>query len=170
MIKGGNFYAFCDEETGLWTTNPAAVVRCIDSALSEEAKKNPYCQVEYVDSFGSKKWKEFLDFTRSLPDRYHELDRKVMFTNSEITKEDYCSKKVPYAIGSGSRDCYEQLVSTLYFPEERQKFEWAIGSIITGASKSLQKFIVFRGSSGAGKSTIINIIERLFPGYSMLKT
>ena len=165
MIKGGNFYAFYDEITGMWTTNPAAVVRCIDDALSEEAKKNPYCQVEYVDSFGSKKWKEFLDFTRSLPDRYHELDRSIIFANSEITKEDYCSKKVPYAIGSGSRDCYEQLVSTLYFPEERQKFEWAIGAIITGASKTLQKFIVFRGSSGAGKSTIINIIERLFPGY-----
>lgn len=165
MIKGGKFYAFFDEEIGMWTTNINAVARAVDRALKAEAEKSPGAIVEYLDSFSTKKWKEFLDFTSHIPDNYHELDRNVMFSNSVITKEDYATKKLPYALGHGPMDCYEQIASTLYFPEERQKFEWAIGAIATGAAKKIQKFLVFRGSPGTGKSTIINIISMLFDGY-----
>lgn len=165
MIKGKQFYAFFDEDTKMWTTNPTAVTRCIDKALREVAAEHPGAIVEYVDSFSSHKWKEFLDFTRSLPDNYHELDRNVMFANSDIQKEDYATKRLTYALGDGPMDHYNLLAKTLYFDEERQKFEWAIGAIATGAAKSIQKFLVFRGSPGAGKSTIINIISMLFDGY-----
>ena len=42
-------------------------------------------------------------------------------------------------------------ISTLYDPEERQKLEWAIGAIISGDSKKIQKFIVLYGAAGTGK-------------------
>ena len=48
---------------------------------------------------------------------------------------------------------------------DRDKIEWAIGSIIEGDSKYIQKFMVLYGSAGTGKSTILNIIQRLFEGY-----
>ena len=35
----------------------------------------------------------------------------------------------------------------------------------TGDSKKLQKFMVFYGAVGTGKSTIINVIQQLFDGY-----
>ena len=60
---------------------------------------------------------------------------------------------------------WDKLVGTLYSPEERHKIEWCIGAIVTGESKKLQKFMVFYGPVGAGKSTIINIIQQLFEGY-----
>ena len=37
--------------------------------------------------------------------------------------------------------------------------------IVSGDSKKIQKFYVFYGSAGTGKSTIINIIQELFDGY-----
>ena len=165
MIKGGRFYAFYDEETGMWSTNPSDVVRAIDSALYEKAKEIPYANVEYVDSFSSRKWKEFLDYCRSLPDRYHELDRYILFANSKVKKEDYATHMLPYSLCEGELTSYEELVGTLYFPEERQKFEWAIGAVATGSAKDIQKFIVFRGSPGSGKSTVMNIMEMLFDSY-----
>ena len=43
--------------------------------------------------------------------------------------------------------------------------EWAIGSIFTGASRYLQKFVVLYGDAGSGKSTFLKIVEMLFDGY-----
>ena len=60
---------------------------------------------------------------------------------------------------------WDKLISTLYSPEERHKIEWSIGAIVTGDSKHIQKFMVFYGSAGTGKSTILNVIQKLFEGY-----
>ena len=43
--------------------------------------------------------------------------------------------------------------------------EWAVGAIISGDSKKIQKFIVLYGSAGSGKSTFLNILQMLFEGY-----
>jgi replication-associated recombination protein RarA len=50
-------------------------------------------------------------------------------------------------------------MSVLYAPSERMKIEWAIGAIVNGDSKKLQKFLVMYGAPGTGKSTVINIIQ-----------
>ena len=52
-------------------------------------------------------------------------------------------------------------MSTLYAQEERDKLEWAIGSIFLGDSKTIQKFIVLYGEAGSGKSTVLNIIQKI---------
>ena len=65
----------------------------------------------------------------------------------------------------GDIDAYDELMSTLYSPEERKKIEWAIGSIIAGDAKEIQKFYVFYGEPGSGKSTVLKIIKKLFDGY-----
>lgn len=56
-------------------------------------------------------------------------------------------------------------MSTIYSEEERTKIEWAIGSIVCGESKKLQKFMVLYGAAGTGKSTVLNIVQQLFEGY-----
>ena len=93
------------------------------------------------------------------------LDENVIFANTKTRKEDYASKKLSYNIESGDISAYDKLISTLYSPEERHKIEWAIGAIVTGDSKYIQKFMVFYGAAGTGKSTILNIIQELFEGY-----
>ena len=56
-------------------------------------------------------------------------------------------------------------MSTLYDEENRRKIEWAVGSIVNGDSKKIQKFLVLYGAPGTGKSTVLNIIQKLFEGY-----
>ncbi len=55
-----------------------------------------------------------------------------------------------------------KLVDTLYDPSERQKIEWVIGSILTGDCRKIDKFMVFYGDPGSGKSTILNVMQKLF--------
>ena len=98
-------------------------------------------------------------------DNFNMLDEKLIFSNTETNKKDYASKRLNYPLEAGDTPAYDKLISTLYEEPERHKLEWAIGSIISGDSKDIQKFMVLYGAAGTGKSTILNIIQKLFDGY-----
>jgi phage/plasmid-associated DNA primase len=98
-------------------------------------------------------------------DSYHMLDEKLIFSNTETNKKDYASKRLNYPLEPGDCPAYEKLISTLYSETERLKIEWAIGAILSGDSKHIQKFLVLYGEGGTGKSTILNIVQQLFEGY-----
>ena len=168
MVRGGSFYAVWDDETGYWSKDPSVVCRIVDDALRDRADEFPEgtnLDIRYLRTFSSKKWSEFLSYVGSLPDKYHELDSRITFADDVVTKSDYVSKRLKYPLKGSSMAAYEELMSTLYEPIERQKIEWAIGAVISGDSKTIQKFIVLYGAAGSGKSTVLNIIQMLFDGY-----
>lgn len=171
MIRGGDFYAIWCEETGLWSTDENVVIKMIDSELDkyfEEHKSEFEGSIRVLhlwdsDSGMVDKWHRYVQ--RQCRDNYHPLDEKIIFSDQKTTKEDYASKKLPYAMKEGSLDAYNELMGTLYSPDERRKLEWAIGSIISGDSKTIQKFIVLYGAPGSGKGTFLEIVQQLFDGY-----
>jgi energy-coupling factor transporter ATP-binding protein EcfA2 len=121
--------------------------------------------VKTLADFDTGKWTEYKNYIKLQPDYYKPLDENITFINTETKKEDYVSKRVSYALEEGSIEAYDELMSTLYIPEERAKLEWAIGAIVDGDAKTIQKFIVLYGTAGSGKSTVLNIIQNLFKGY-----
>ena len=168
MVRGGSFYALWDEESGFWTKDAGRVVSIVDKMLYDKRDEYPddvSVNVRALNTYSSQKWDEFLRYCRAVPDNFHELDSNVVFANDQVQKSDYASKRLPYALKPGKMDAYEELVGTLYEPIERQKIEWAIGAVISGDSKKIQKFVVLYGSAGSGKSTMLNIIQKLFDGY-----
>lgn len=172
MIRGSDFYAIWDEEQKLWCTEEDAAIRLIDKELNRylEEHKEEYDgltrRVMYMWDAETQSIDKFHKYCqKQCRDNYHMLDENLIFANHETVKKDYASRKLSYAIEPGDTEAYDKLMSTLYSPEERHKLEWAIGSIITGDSKKIQKFMVLYGSAGTGKSTILNIIQQLFEGY-----
>lgn len=170
MVRGKSFYAIWDEEKGLWSTDEYDVQRLVDKELQEYYNKQSEFAVGKVDVrwmqlHTSNSWKEFKKYVSSISDNYHQLDTKVVFSNDEITRQDYASMVLPYPIKKCDIPSYEEMMSTLYSEDERRKIEWAIGSIISGDSKKIQKFLVFYGDPGTGKSTVLEIIQMLFEGY-----
>lgn len=171
MIRGGDFYAIWIEEKGLWSTDEQDAIRLIDKELeayAEEHKKylDGEIHVKYMwdaESGTIDSWHKYCQ--KQMRDSYHTLDNSLIFANTPTTKTDYASKRLPYPLEAGDYSAWEQLISTLYTPEERHKIEWSIGSIVTGEAKYIQKFMVLYGSAGTGKSTILNIIQMLFEGY-----
>ena len=172
MIRGGDFYAIWDERKGLWSKSQDDVIDIIDSALDEYKTNNSAmsdAKVLYLwngDTGMIDKWHKYCQ--KQTRDNFHNLDEKLVFANTPANKEDYASKRLPYALEEGDISAWDELVGTLYSPEERHKIEWAIGSVVTGDSKDIQKFLVFYGPGGTGKSTILNIIIKLFDGYYTL--
>lgn len=170
MIKGGDFYAVWDERTGLWSTDEESVTDQIDAELRRYSEKYKDSDEDVVikymwnaDSGVMDKWHKFVQ--RQLRDNYHQLDSKIIFSNMDVKKDDYASRKLDYPLEEGDISAYDELMSTLYSPEERQKLEWSIGAIISGDAKKIQKFVVLYGSAGSGKSTFLNIVQMIFQGY-----
>ena len=171
MIRGGDFYAIWDEDKKMWSLEEDTAVKLIDIELkrylSEHAEQlGDNVNVKYMwdsDSGTIDKWHKYCQ--KQMKDNYSTLDEELIFSNTELTRDKYASKRLNYPLEAGSIDAYDKLISTLYSPEERHKIEWAIGSIITGDSKTIQKFMVLYGAAGTGKSTILNIIQKLFEGY-----
>lgn len=171
MIRGGDFYAIWIEERGLWSTDEQDALQLIDRELDEYAKSirtSADDNIKVLHMWDSEngmidRWHKYCQ--KHMRDDFHMLDEKLIFSNTEVTKNDYASKKLNYPLEAGSMTSYEKLISTLYSEEERAKIEWAIGSIVSGDSKKLQKFMVLYGAAGTGKSTILNIIQQLFDGY-----
>lgn len=169
MIRGKAFYAIWDEDKQLWSTDEYDVQRIIDQDLDE--RRNSYGEkrsetvAKYMLNSSTNMWKTYRAFIREMPDNSHQLDMELTFANTPVKKTDYVSKRLPYSLEEGSYAAYEELVGTIYEPEERQKLEWAIGAIVAGDAKNIQKFIVLYGDAGSGKSTFLNIVQRLFDGY-----
>lgn len=171
MIRGGDFYAIWIEERGLWSDDEQDALQLIDRELDKYAKK--YRQENEVDAKVLYMWDSesgMIDAwhkycQKQMRDSFHMLDEKLIFSNDETKKKDYASKKLSYPLEAGDISAYNQLMSTLYTEEERRKIEWAIGAIVTGDSKKIQKFMVLYGAAGTGKSTVLNIIQQLFEGY-----
>lgn len=171
MIRGGDFYAIYDEEIQLWSTKENDAVRLIDKELDKFAKENEANISDSIrvlhlwdtDSGMIDKWHKYCQ--KQMWDQYKLLDDNLIFSNMTITKESYASKKLKYPLKEGTYKAFDTLISKLYFPEEKRKIEWAIGAIVSGKSKFIQKFMVLYGSGGTGKSTILRIIEKLFEGY-----
>lgn len=172
MIRGGDFYAVWVEERGLWSTNEQDAINLIDSELkayADEYRKTSESEIHVLYMWDASSgmidlWHKYVQ--RQMRDSYHMLDERLIFQDTKTTKTDYASKKLPYPKDTGEPEAWNKLLSTLYSPEERTKIEWAIGSIVSGDSRKNQKFMVFYGAAGTGKSTVINVIQQLFEGYT----
>ena len=170
MIRGGFFYAVWDEEVGLWSTNEYDVVRLIDKELwnyYDKIKDNSTDSiiVRTMQDYSSKSWSSYRHYISQCPDNFKSLDSTLIFADTITKKEDYASKRLPYSLSDGDHSAWTELLMTLYEQPERQKIEWAIGAIISGDAKTIQKFLVFYGDAGTGKSTVLNIIQQIFTGY-----
>lgn len=171
MIRGGDFYAVWIEDLGLWSTDEQDALSLIDSELkkytedykqtSDDVVKTKYmwdAESGMIDT-----WHKYCQ--KQMRDYFHPLDETLIFSNVKTNKKDYASKRLNYPLEPGDHSSYDRLMSVLYSEEERHKIEWAIGSIVSGDSKKIQKFMVLYGAAGTGKSTVLNIIQKLFDGY-----
>ena len=169
LIQGRDFQAIWDEEKGLWSTDEFDVATFVDRSLFEHQKKlNGQLDtvVKTMSNYNTGLWTSFQTWKSRLPDNGQELNSKLIFADSTPRKEDYATARLPYSLEDGTPDAWGRLVGVLYDEDARRKLEWLIGSIVAGDSKRIQKFAVLYGPPGSGKSTILNILELLFQGYT----
>ena len=173
MVKGNHLYAVWDEDGKRWLTDDQEVkiIQLIDKEVKakvDELGSMPGTTVVplYLKNTSNKKvqqWHQFVN--KDHPDTYVPLNHKLIFDNTEVCRENYSTHSLPYHLEEKATPAYDEIAHTLYSSEELQKIEWCIGAILSGDSRKLQKFLIITGDAGAGKSTMLHIIEQLFDGY-----
>lgn len=167
MIRDGSFVAIWNPKTELWSKSEFDVIDIIDSDVRN-----------YVETSGLQNliprscrrdddgvWKKYRLWSKNMVDTDHPLDRTPVFANTPTRQDDHVSYRLPYSLENGIPVNWTKLVDTLYDPSERQKIEWMIGAVLTGDSRKIDKFLVFYGDPGSGKSTILNVMQKLFSEY-----
>lgn len=167
MVRGKEIMAFWDAASGMWCTDIYKIFDVIDRKVLEEyeASEIETKRWETIRNHKNNLWYDLRRLISSLPDRFVDLDTKVTFKSEKTDINSYVSRRLNYDLSTEEPVLWNRLINTLYNPTERDKLEWAIGSIFTGDAQRIQKFIVLHGDPGSGKSTVIKIIEGLFEGY-----
>lgn len=164
MLRDGDFVAIWNPKTGLWSRNEFDVIDIVDGDVSDYVAKSgaPNLFPKFCRRDTDGVWKRYRQWTKNMVDTDHPLDRMPVFADTPIRQEDHVAYRLPYSLEDGEPTYWIKLVSTLYDPSERQKIEWVIGSVLTGDCRKIDKFLVFYGDPGSGKSTILNVMQKLF--------
>lgn len=164
MLRDGDFVAIWNPKTGLWSRNEFDVIDIVDGDVSDYVAKSGVANLfpKFCRRDTDGVWKKYRQWTKNMVDTDHPLDRMPVFADTPIRQEDHVAYRLPYSLEDGEPTYWIKLVSTLYDPSERQKIEWVIGSILTGDCRKIDKFLVFYGDPGSGKSTILNVMQKLF--------
>ena len=167
LVRGQSFYAVFDHSTGFWTKEKARLIEMIDEQVREYAENDVGNSILSDEAHGpvivqmadsaNHIVEQFDRFCKTLGDNQeHMLDMKMLFSNSEVSRKDYATKTLDYPLQYCPTPYYDALCETLYLPDEREKWEWAVGCMIAGESSKIQKMFAFYGEPGTGKSTIIS--------------
>ena len=168
VIRGGQFVAIWDEDSGLYSRRVSHIPYIIDKSFAKMVgdKIRGGDTIRKMRVFDNQLYSRFQALVRSIGDMGPELDQRLVFASETPKKAHAASFRMPYDLSDTPCPAWDEIVGTLYSEEDRLKIEWAIGSIFAGASiDTVQKFYVFFGPPGSGKSTILNIIEKLFEGH-----
>lgn len=170
MVRSKDFYAIWDEEAGLWSTKPIRAQEIIDKDIrAYRAGITPMegerIVMKLCRTYSSTSWVTFTNYIQRMPDNYHVLDEKLAFADTVVTKQDYISRRLPYSLSDGDHSAFDEIMETLYDEKERNKILWAIGCVVAGEIKKVQKFCVLFGAPRTGKGTVIDIIKKLFGDY-----
>lgn len=167
MLRDGEFVAVWNPKTELWSKDERDVISIIDGDVQNYIEMSGIRNVlpRFCRRDGDGIWKKYRLWAKNMIDTDQPLDRNPVFLNTVTRQEDHVSYRLPYSLEDGVPVNWAKLTDTLYDSSEREKIEWAIGSVLTGDSRTIDKFLVFYGDPGSGKSTILNVMQKLFGDF-----
>ena len=113
MIRGKAFYAVWDAQAGLWSTDEFDIQRIVDSLIRSYEVRTPGIfdiYRKYLGNWETNSWMTWRNYVSHLENHFHQLDEKVTFLNSDVKKEDYVTKRLPYDLSSGDISAWEEIL------------------------------------------------------------
>lgn len=171
ICRGAHFHAYYDPTSGLWVQDKLELAKVIDKDIEEAAKRLEQQKPDAVISkrlmlfHSSKLMEEFAKFCKHLPTKDVVFNTKVLFKSDKPKRTDYATAKLSYDPTDMPTPAFDEVMDTLYSPEEQAKILWFMGLILTGQSSKVHKFMYLYGGKGTGKGTVIKIFRNMLEEY-----
>lgn len=181
--RNGKAYGVYNPKTGLWIKDDGSsnIIQFIADTMTQdicdyrkELQKSIAAQIEIQGGLpnrptGSEKDNYFIlcKMLDKLPSTYDEsktLDNKIIFSNDEVTRESFATKKLKHAKVEGPIDNYNKLMHSILSDEDIEKAEWCVGALMAGEQCDIQKMLVLYGPPGSGKSSVMDIYQAVVGG------
>lgn len=169
ICKGGEMHAFWYDNK--WHTSEYLLIKVIDRDIQAHVNKikDQYpghsVYAPFMRSHSSNLLKIFKDYAKLSPQSDVMFNRKILFSDVVMKREDYCTAQLNYTPEEGDSPAFDELMSILYDSQELEKIKWFIGALLTNNMKHIQKFLYLFGGKGTGKGTILDIVKQIFQGY-----
>lgn len=172
VCQGGEFAAYWDGKE--WIDDLGILMAQVDKEVWEAKEKadadpNKPSDFEVValtfNNYDSNVLSTFKKYCKDITQSTIEFNTEIKFANEEIKREDYSTRQLSYAPTDGEHPAFDEIINTLYAPEERDRILWCMGLILAKRTQEVQKFMFMYGGKGTGKGTIIKIFRMLFGGY-----
>ena len=169
ICKGEEMYAFWYD--GAWRDSIDDLVAAVDKELL--AKKNEVIEqypgrrvgVRLMRYNSTKVMKEFMEYTKRVQQSNIQFNKRIIFSDEEIKREDYATSKLSYTPSEGDTPAFDEMFDLLYEDDELEKILWFAGALLTNSMRDIQKFLYLYGGKGSGKGTALKTFKLLFEGY-----
>lgn len=174
VCKGGEFEAYWDGER--WVDDIGQLMAHVDKEVweaKEKAENDPKRHPDYevvaltFNNYDSNILPTFKKYCKDISQSPVAFNTEIKFADEVLKREDYATKKLAYTPTKGECPAFDEIINTLYAPEERDRILWCMGLILAKRTAEVQKFMFMYGGKGTGKGTIIKIFRMLFPGYDV---
>lgn len=169
VVKQGKIYAFWINDK--WYLNQYSLYRKIDSDINKKIKEliNKDNSIEVIGKYlNDSDSGELIKLKKNISvmeESEIDFNKKVLFSDHEIIREDYATFTLTYKPEKGSTEYFHKMFDLLYDKEELDKILWIIGAVATGEISNIQKMLYLFGEKQSGKGTIIDLIMKMFEGY-----
>lgn len=171
VVHGGNFAGFYDQDSGMWKPKTdffAYALDILNEVAEEERIKHPSQTIIvqnpiHLDSKVAAKIDAYMKARDDDSDIL--FNQKIIWQNEKPSKFDFATTTMDYSLSQAGCPNYDALMGILYSPEDRTMMEWLAGAALCGDGNKVDKFVYLEGEPGSGKSTFLNILERVFGPY-----
>ena len=169
VVKGGEFVGFWNGEK--WSLKMDDLIDVIDEDITtvynQLRESNPGARIKYslMNYESSGYMLKFQNYCKKQSPSDIQFNKKILFSDAVVNREDYSTYQLPYYPHPGETPGFDELMNTLYSPEELDKILWSLGALFTGDIAKIQKFLYLYGAKGTGKGTALDIIRLLVGEY-----
>ena len=170
VVRGGVFYAFWNQDH--WSTSMDELIIAIDKETlklhKQYQKDDPEHSygVQLVNNDRSGVRKKLENYFKMVATPDVAFNTQILFSKDQMEREDYSTTKLSYTPTEGTTPNFDELMGTLYEPDQLNKILWFMGAVLTNSMPQIQKFMYLYGGKGTGKGTVIDIFKWMFEDYT----
>lgn len=112
---------------------------------------------------GSRDYRDFIKSYSGNPNI--EFDTTIFYKSDTPARDMYSTYQLPYDPQDIPTPTFDKMMDKWYEKDSQERILWLLGASLSNNMKNLEKFLFIYGKGGAGKGSLIKVIEQVYGKY-----